>query len=112
LKDERLAFAHANEVVGKLEAELAQLQTAEATIRELDTENEELLQIIADCWAVFGLDSNREEEALPGVIQAQAAQLGQMLAALEQVRSGVLLMVPEPQKRGFLAIIDPALTLS
>jgi hypothetical protein len=79
LKDERLAFAHANEVVGKLEAELAQLQTAEATIRELDTENEELLQIIADCWAVFGLDSNREEEALPGVIQAQAAQLKQKM---------------------------------
>lgn len=40
---------------------------------------------------------------------AHVAHTAALVQALRSVRSGVVLMVPEPQKSGFLKIIDAAL---
>ena len=37
------------------------------------------------------------------------AEVRRLREALQKVRSGVLLMVPEPQKSGFIEIVDAAL---
>jgi hypothetical protein len=91
LKDERLAFAHANEVVGKLEADLAQLQTAEATIRELAAE---IRSLCPDCRACAR--HAHSDATTPGFFYDQCAKHRAALASpacgpngLPRVRNGM-----------------------
>ena len=58
-----------------------------------------------------GLFVQYEEYAkLEAQLAASQAECEKLTKTLVQIRSGVLLMVPEPQKSGFLGIIDPVLS--